>query len=247
MSVNHLSWVLRFSQAEHGARLVMLALADTANEEDVSYPSVATLASKTRLSSRAVQEALKRLLGSEEVTLLDGLSEYGTRRYKLPAPPAESDRNVSQTAEGGVQNGAGIVSQTAPDTSVNPAPSVNTPVVPGDVGKVWAHYQATVPNGSRYALNATRRGIIERALKVRDVEACCRAIEGLAGSKHHLEGGYMDIRYALRGKPRDGESDDERIDKMASKATAAASSNGGAPARPAGEKKYVRKGARRPW
>lgn len=84
--------------------------------------------------------------------------------------------------------------------------------------EVWAHYQATFPKGAaQRTLEDTRTKIIARALAVRPLDTVLRAITGLAASKHHRDGGYTDIRYALKGKPREGESDEARIDMMAAK------------------------------
>lgn len=88
----------------------------------------------------------------------------------------------------------------------------------GEIATVWAHYQTEFPKGApQRSLDGTRTRIIERALKVRPKTTVLAAITGLAASKHHRDGGYTDIRYALKGKPREGESDEARIDMMAAK------------------------------
>lgn len=99
-----------------------------------------------------------------------------------------------------------------------PTPAIDAlfPVA-SELDTVWAHYVRTFD--SKAELNAQRRRDIERALKVRDVKACCEAIDGLAKSPHHNganETGtkYLDIRYALRGNSARGESHEERIDRM---------------------------------
>lgn len=84
--------------------------------------------------------------------------------------------------------------------------------------EVWRFYVQTF--GTRSELNDTRRRIIRNALKTRDVDTCKRAIVGLSKSPWHNGENpgatkYLDIRYALKGNQRDGESNDERIDKMA--------------------------------
>lgn len=72
-------------------------------------------------------------------------------------------------------------------------------------------------------LDDTRRRIIRNALKVRNVVECCRAIDGLYVSPFHngendRRSKYLGIAYALKG--RNGESNDERIDKMSELAPA---------------------------
>lgn len=102
------------------------------------------------------------------------------------------------------------------------------------IKEVWGHYCkvfADVPgvDPSRMSLNATRARVIRNALKVRSVDQCKRAIDGLARSPWHLgdnEDGkkYLDIRYALKGNSTRGESNEERVDKMAELANAAPAS-----------------------
>jgi hypothetical protein len=70
-------------------------------------------------------------------------------------------------------------------------------------------------------LEVKRAKVIDKALEVRTIQQCCRAIDGLNVSAHHngvndRRKKYLDIRYALAGIGKEG--DDERIDKMAEKA-----------------------------
>lgn len=63
--------VFRSSRAELGARLVLLALAEFAHDDGTNaFPSVATIAARTRMSERGVQTCLRRLqeLGEIEKT-----------------------------------------------------------------------------------------------------------------------------------------------------------------------------------
>lgn len=62
MSIHALSWVLKYSEAQGGGRLVMLVLADHAKDDGTcSWPSVATIAHEARMSRRAVQQQLRNL------------------------------------------------------------------------------------------------------------------------------------------------------------------------------------------
>lgn len=61
MSIAVMSRVWKHSKAQGGELLVMLALADFSDEEGKSYPSVATLAEKARLSDRQVRRIIGRL------------------------------------------------------------------------------------------------------------------------------------------------------------------------------------------
>lgn len=61
-------------QMGHADKLVLLALADNANDDGDCWPSVANLSEKTCLSDRAVQHSIRRLTNAGHVTV--------SRRYK---------------------------------------------------------------------------------------------------------------------------------------------------------------------
>ena len=67
MSIKIMSRVWSHSQQRGGELLVMLALADFANDAGESWPSVPTLAQKARLTERQTQRVLKNLEESGEL------------------------------------------------------------------------------------------------------------------------------------------------------------------------------------
>jgi hypothetical protein len=68
------------------ALLLMLALADSANEEDFTcWPSIRTLANKIRMSDRSVQILLAQLVKAGEIAIV-GKTEWGTHIYKVKPP-----------------------------------------------------------------------------------------------------------------------------------------------------------------
>ena len=82
MSVNLMSMVFK-SDLAPTPRLVLLALADHANDEGYSiWPSANSLAKKTGLSERATKRALSQLT---QMGLLidDGYSHHGTRKRRI--------------------------------------------------------------------------------------------------------------------------------------------------------------------
>jgi hypothetical protein len=61
--------------------------------------------------------------------------------------------------------------------------------------------------------------VLDNALKARDLETCKRAIDGLFADPWWRENVRpLELRHALRGNTTKGESDADRIDKMAEKA-----------------------------
>jgi len=83
MSNEALTAVWKHSPARGGKLLVMLALADYADEHGWSYPSVGTLAKKARLSVRAVQFAIRTLVDEGQLTIDEGGGPMGVNRYQV--------------------------------------------------------------------------------------------------------------------------------------------------------------------
>lgn len=84
MSVQALAWVLENSRATHGARLVLIAIANHANKDgEDAWPSVRTLAREARLSERQVQYAIRKLEKLGELTIFEGRGPKGCNRYAI--------------------------------------------------------------------------------------------------------------------------------------------------------------------
>lgn len=83
MSIYAISWVLQHSRAVQGDRLVLIALADYANDEGGScYPSIPKIAAKARLSERQVERCLNQLVELGEITEA-GRTPRGSKAWKL--------------------------------------------------------------------------------------------------------------------------------------------------------------------
>lgn len=112
-----ISWVLRSSEERLGNRLVLLALAEFAHDDGGrAFPSVATLAERTRLSERAVQNSLKALQDTNAI-IKTGKTPGGTNVYRVlmtETAPADSAPPQSTTSE---------PSDSAPDPVLDPSGS----------------------------------------------------------------------------------------------------------------------------
>lgn len=96
MAIGVMTWVWNHSRSRHGARLVLLAIADCASGDGGNaWPSNAELRRKSGLGERAVQTALADLvsLGELEVRYNEGPS--GCNRYRVLMTP----RNICTPAE----------------------------------------------------------------------------------------------------------------------------------------------------
>ena len=68
--------------------LLLLAIADFADDDGNAYPSVATLATKCRMTQRNANLLLAKLRRSGELEVSVGTGPYGTNRYRVSLPSA---------------------------------------------------------------------------------------------------------------------------------------------------------------
>lgn len=138
MSIRAVAWVLDRSPAEGTDLLVMIALADFADESGLSWPSVRRLAHRARVSERTARRALRNLEAIGQVTT-DGGGGRASNRYRLtfadPLPlPGSTPVNLA-----GVPGQADPRSDSpprtqlrpgTPDTAVSAEPSMNHQLPP---------------------------------------------------------------------------------------------------------------------
>lgn len=83
MSLDAITHVWKNSKQEGGNLLVMLALADYADDQGCSYPATATLARKARLSDRQVQRVTKKLEEEGEILVHKNKGRNGSNLYQI--------------------------------------------------------------------------------------------------------------------------------------------------------------------
>lgn len=84
MSVACQNWVWRYSKTTGNDRLLLLAIADCADDDgDNAWPSVETLADKATCSERTVQRRIQVLEETGCLTVLRGAGRNGTHRYRV--------------------------------------------------------------------------------------------------------------------------------------------------------------------
>lgn len=147
MSVKAMAWVWDESQASGSDLLVLLAIADAADHDGTNaWPSIATLAAKTRLSERTVQRSIRALvdLGELEVQEQAGgfagmRSDRRPNRYWVLMAPADDGVTDRHPEADGVTSGAVRGDNQRADgvTLVTPNPSLDPSIDPsptsGDV------------------------------------------------------------------------------------------------------------------
>jgi DNA-binding MarR family transcriptional regulator len=98
--------VWELSNVQGTRRLVLLCLADHANDQGTSWPCIATIAKECRLGRRGVQKILRKLVAAGAITVeqLGGGKSKATR-YRVTANGGSlfGKLKKSQTANGGTQ------------------------------------------------------------------------------------------------------------------------------------------------
>lgn len=171
MSIKVMSLVWERAPYTAGSLLVLLALADWANDEGFCWPSIPKIASKTRLERRSIQYIIRKLQKDEILAIEEGRGRKHQHQYTINVQILRllpslikgeiSDTENVQSATQKAQFAAEKVQPIAPDPSV----SVNQPLeeplpfFSADFLEAWSDYrQARKEN--RHAVTAT----IQRAL-----------------------------------------------------------------------------------
>ncbi len=141
MSIRVMSRVWDISKAEGAKLLILLALADRADEEGICWPSVAYLALKARISERQAQRLLRELEDEEAIRVEKRAGRGKTNRYRVvcgvekvkQAPPNRVFKGAIQSREKvpfgteKVKSYAEKVKPTPPDLSINHSPIKELP------------------------------------------------------------------------------------------------------------------------
>ncbi len=97
ISIKLTSAVWKHSKQKSGALLVLLALADYANEDGIAWPAVSTLARKARMSSRNVQRWLSTLQRDGELKVLRNQGRRGVNIYQISVPQADLEKGDARS------------------------------------------------------------------------------------------------------------------------------------------------------
>ncbi len=131
MSIEALMWAWA-QRISHGSKLVLLALADHADEEGWCWPRVRYLAKKCGVSERSVQRGLKDLERSAFVQRIETFREdgsHGSNRYRVgivPVPSVLSPPGVTVSPPGVTVSPPGDASVTP----LNPHRTLKEPRTP---------------------------------------------------------------------------------------------------------------------
>lgn len=248
MPAESVAWAWRQDPPTAPLKLLLLALAEHADGEYLTDPTVNELVEVCSNSRRSVQRGLRQL---EELHLVELVEDGGRKRgseskaslYRLCIEPSEggvilapasAPLSSSTTTEGGEGSG---------ERGENADPPIEA---------VWTHYVAVMQPRST-TLDAEGRRLIREALKVADVAECCQAIDGCFASDFHMKRGRFKDRPGpkhnalskiIKGK-RGGRTSREQIDffvEIAEKAGVGAGVTSADPAKVRQEQVHVRTG-----
>jgi hypothetical protein len=105
VAIEVMSWVWNHSRSRNGARLVLLAIADSCNDSDGTgaWPAVGKLMQKANLSERAVQNATKELEALGELKVEWKKGPNGSNKYTVlmgtPADSAGAENGTSDASD----------------------------------------------------------------------------------------------------------------------------------------------------
>jgi hypothetical protein len=128
MSITATSYVLNHRFGSSTRKLIMIGIADFANDSGEAWPSIDTLAQRAECSRRTVQESIRQLEKDGDLQIRPNAGQNGCHRYRIifrktepiytPKNPSETDRAKSappqsfeqvqnsdaQTAKGGADH-----------------------------------------------------------------------------------------------------------------------------------------------
>jgi hypothetical protein len=129
MSIKVMNLVWENAPYEGNTLLTLLALADRADDEGVCWPSVLTLATKTRQSERNVQRCLAKI--AKDGFLYRNFRKDESTLYRIPLEKFRGDK-LSPAPKGRQAGTEGVTGQVVSKPCVSPNTS-NTTNTSGDV------------------------------------------------------------------------------------------------------------------
>jgi len=147
MSVRMISRVWDFSAQKGNDLLMLLAIADFADDDGNAYPSVQTLATKCRMLQRNANKILANLRESGELEIRQNEGPHGTNRYRVVI-----DAHSLSKRTGAVQTDT-LSKRTATPVHLDPKPLSKRTAEPSGNRYEPERGAARSPKGSRLPLD----------------------------------------------------------------------------------------------
>jgi DnaD/phage-associated family protein len=129
------------SKQKGSALLLMVSIADYANEKGVAYPSIETLARKVRMSERNVQLLLRRLEEAGELDIKPNAGPSGCNLYRIILDEENARKGGEKISPppvktlhpgGEIQREGGEIQRAEGVKASSPDPSVDPPIDPSE-------------------------------------------------------------------------------------------------------------------
>ena len=125
MSIKWSGMVWHNSQQTGSGLLVLLAIADHANDDGICWPSVARLARMARVSERQCQRLISQLVNAGELAVeRGGHGPKSTTVYRIRILPVLAEN------KGDIQGIKGDIQRAKGDIAVSPEPSIEPSIEP---------------------------------------------------------------------------------------------------------------------
>ncbi len=168
--------------------IVLLALADWANDEGIAWPSVDTLAAKARVDRRTAQRIVRQLVKDGVLLIEEGGGRGKRHHYRIRMAkrhPLQDSGISSSTVAVNLETAASDPENsgaTPPDPLVDPLEEPSEE--PSGPERVFGFYRNHMGH-PRSVLTDERIKLINRRLKSYSEQDLCRAIEGCKLSAFH--------------------------------------------------------------
>ena len=151
MSIKIMAQVWERGPTDRGELLVLLALADFADDNGRCWPSVATIARKARMEPRSVQRICKQLVSQGCLTISPNSARKGCNLYKITSDTRVTPDTVSPLTPASSPPDTRV---TPPLTPVSPEPS-RTVIEPSVAARASSsEIENSSPDSAREALLA---------------------------------------------------------------------------------------------
>jgi len=149
MSLHYTSQAWKTPVTDFKAKLVLLKLADNANDQGVAWPHIETIVSDTSLCRSSVFRALDKL---EELGLITRNRGRNEVVYQIQKCPTDTSRSVSQTPQKCLTDTSTGVSQTLTLTKEQSREHIGE-----EVEKPQRFQKPTIPEVHAYGMTLTPR------------------------------------------------------------------------------------------
>lgn len=141
MSIKVMSYVWEHSKHKGSELLTLLAIADCAHDDGTNaFPSIATLAKKTRMTARNTQMVIRKLTDSTELALKPNAGPHGCHRFAIAMNHSteSTPEKISQELKAPLKPTSEVQNAPLKPASPNPSEILKIPPCPptGDIPPV---------------------------------------------------------------------------------------------------------------